>query len=75
VNDYTLKLKGKEQLQSLDYKQIKETGFRLTEKSNDRYYFKINFDFKDVAVPEKYCWCSLMNEREYGYIIPLAVKE
>jgi hypothetical protein len=75
INDYALKLKGKEQPQLLDYKQIKETGFKLTEKSNDKYYFKINFDFKVVADKERYCWCASMNEMKYGYIIPLTVKK
>lgn len=74
INDYNFQSKTPGQTQILDYKQIQTVGFRLTEKSNDKYYFKISFDFKAIANEEKYCWCALRDEKEYSYIIPLTIK-
>ena len=74
VSDFNFKNKTQVQTQILDYNQIQTIGFRLTEKSNDKYYFKINFDFKAIANEEKYCWCALMDEKEYSYIISLTIK-
>lgn len=75
ITDYNYKNKTPGQIQVLNYNQIKETGFRLTEKSNDKYYFKISFDFKGAANEEKFCWCSLMDDKQYSYVIPLTVKQ
>lgn len=74
ISDFTFKNKTPGQTQILDYKQIQNVGFLLTEKSNDKYYFQIKFDFKAIANEEKYCWCDLMHEKEYSYMIPLTIK-
>lgn len=74
ITDFNYKNKTPGQTQLMNYEQIKETGFRLREKSNDKYYFKINFDFSAIASEEKSCWCALMDEKKYSYIIPLTVK-
>lgn len=72
IADY--KNESPRQTQKMNYQQIKDVGFRLTEKSNDTYFFKINFDFKALASEEKYCWCAIMDKMEYSFIIPLKVK-
>lgn len=74
INDLNFKSKTPGQTQTFDYKQIQTMGFHLTEKSNDKYYFKINFDFKGIANENRYCWCALMDEKKYSYVIPLTIK-
>lgn len=61
-------------LQTLDYRQMKENGCRLTQKPGQRYFLKIVFDFTGIADEEPYCRCALTDKNAYGYILPVTVK-
>jgi hypothetical protein len=74
VTDYVFKQKTNQHAQVLNFREISEIGFRLSERTNDKYILKIDFEFEDTFNKEEYCWCGLMNEKEYGFVIPFTVK-
>ena len=62
--------------QTLDYKKIKEIGFRLIKQKNNtnKYVFDIGFDFKNIMYKEKYCSCVSGPNTTYSFIIPIIIE-
>jgi len=75
VSDYDFKNRKAGEVKVLNFAQIRETGIRLTESTKDKYYLKIDFDFRSLVDQEKYCWCALLDPKEYSYLIPLIVRK
>lgn len=73
ISAYNAKNKKMESEQIFDYKEIQTIGFYVTKGFKNRYIFEINFDFKDIANLEGFCWCPSMNYINYGYVIPLVI--
>ena len=65
------------ELHLMDYREIKETGFRVTKSFNDLYRFKISFrfDHKAIAAEGNYDWCELMDRRTNAYHLYLRAKK